>query len=179
MDYYSHIRLLHRKWNQQKTKSPEKTISINNDERFVLHRYTFFPVSLIFFCSDRKNEEHDIVVNTACIRYIIYGFWLCFVLCKMANMPKTEWRKNKWNAVRRTFLSEMHNMYWNTFNIHIIDRQCRGFKMNWKPFFFLNGQRVVSSIERNVISSKLLPFSMSLSRGHLGMGAFHVWLQDC
>lgn len=86
---------------QQTLQQQQQQLSINNDEHFVLHPY-FFACSrtisvllLVFFSlhnSEKKRKKilYDIVVNTACIRYIIYGFRFCFVLRKMANMPKSD-----------------------------------------------------------------------------------------
>lgn len=46
------------------------------------------------------------MVNTACIRYIIYGFRFCFVLRKMANMPKSDWK----NVLQNHFARNMNNI---------------------------------------------------------------------
>lgn len=74
----------------------------------------------------------------------------------------------KWNEMlfAEHFCPKCITCTWNTFNIYIIDRQYRGLKMNWKPFFW-NGQQIDLSIERNVLSSQRLLVFKCLSKGNL------------
>lgn len=73
--------------------------------RFFLRNVHFF---VVVVAAAKIQKVYDIVVNTACIRYIIYGFQICFCVHAFAKIKKNI-------ATTTTACRNEHKLYQNNF----------------------------------------------------------------